>query len=572
MSRLRTLAAAVLVVMASACGGTSTTPTTDPGDNDAPAGTPQTPSASDNVAADSSAAESEGPRRGGSVSFMIEAETSGGYCLPEATLATSGIQVARSVYDTLVAPNADGDLVPMLAESMVSNEDFTQWTITLRDGIVFHDGTELDATVLKNNLDAYRGAYPGRTPLLGRFTFAPLQQVDVIDDRTVEVTLSTPWSTFDWTMWGGYRVGIMGQAQLDDPSDCGRNLVGTGPFALEDPGDWVIGEQIELVKNADYWRTDASGTSLPYLDAITFQVVAESTQRSNALLADQADVIHTNQALQIAEVLQPAADRGEVTMVANDTHGAVNYALLNHRPDSPFSNRNARQAFAWALDEELFNVVRAAGIRTVANGPFAPTSVGYVDDTGHPGTDLDTARQFADAYHSETGEALSFTFTTLSTEDGLLAAQEMQSQMLEAGIDMTIDATADQATLINIALSGDFDAIDWRMHPGGEPDLEYNFWHSASPVNFGAFHNDEVDRLLDEARAATPGPERDARYEDLNRVFGAEAAHGWNLYTIWAIAATPSVHGFDSAPLPDGSASFVSLDIGTPVEAIWLAD
>ncbi len=101
------------------------------------------------------------PVRGGAVTYGIEAETGDGWCLQEAQLAISGILVARSIYDTLTAPNADGDYVPYLAKSVEPNDDYTSWTITLREGVKFHDGSDLTAEVVKNNLDAYRGQYHG---------------------------------------------------------------------------------------------------------------------------------------------------------------------------------------------------------------------------------------------------------------------------------------------------------------------------------------------------------------------------------------------------------------------------
>ena len=113
------------------------------------------------------------PQYGGRVVYGLEAETTNGWCLPEGQLAIAGIQVARSIYDTLTVPNGEGEFVPFLAEAVTSNPDFTEWTITLRPGITFHDGSPLTAEVVKNNLDAYRGQYPGRTSLL--FQFVPRQ-------------------------------------------------------------------------------------------------------------------------------------------------------------------------------------------------------------------------------------------------------------------------------------------------------------------------------------------------------------------------------------------------------------
>ena len=77
------------------------------------------------------AAGDEGtPTPGGKVVYGLEAETTDGWCLPEAQLAISGIMVARSIYDTLTRPTADGTYEPWLAESVEPNDDFTEWTIS----------------------------------------------------------------------------------------------------------------------------------------------------------------------------------------------------------------------------------------------------------------------------------------------------------------------------------------------------------------------------------------------------------------------------------------------------------
>lgn len=130
---------------------------------------------------------------------------------------------------------------PRLAESIEPNEDFTSWTITLPEGVTFHDGTPLDAQVVANNIDAYRGAYENRSPLLFRFVFQDVSSVEVVDPLTVQVAMARPWSAFDWALYGSNRIGIMGQAQLDS-DDCGNELV---------------------------------GTQLPYLDRLTYQPIPD---------------------------------------------------------------------------------------------------------------------------------------------------------------------------------------------------------------------------------------------------------------------------------------------------------
>ena len=112
---------------------------------------------------------------GGDLTFGLEAENTN-YCLSNAQMAISGIQVAAAVYDTLTVPNSKGEPVPYLAKSVTpgslstpgkgASPDFTVWTITLRPNVKFHDGTPLDAAAVKLNLDAFRGAHRVR-PTVG---------------------------------------------------------------------------------------------------------------------------------------------------------------------------------------------------------------------------------------------------------------------------------------------------------------------------------------------------------------------------------------------------------------------
>lgn len=508
------------------------------------------------------------PVMGGDLTYALEAETNGGFCLPEAQLAIAGMQVASTLYDTLTKPDADGEIQPYLAESVEPNEDFTQWTITVPEGRTFHDGSPLDAQVVANNLDAYRGAYEGRTPALFIFVFQNIESVEVVDPMTVQVTMATPWTAFDWFLWGSNRVGIVGQAQLDDTETCGTNMIGTGPFQLE---NWTVNEELVATKFADYWQTDEDGNQLPYLDSITYVPIPEVASRGNALESGQVEVLHTSDTEQIAQRLQGLADADEIKLLATDAYGEVNYLMLNVS-QAPFDNKNARLALAHALDRQLLIDVRGGGIGQVADGPFAEDVTGYVEDPGFPQYDLELARQFAQAYEDETGSSLSFSYTFVSTESGQLTAQEIQTQLADAGITINLDPAGDQATTINKALAGDFQALGWRNHPGADPDTQYNWWATGSPVNFGRIDDPELQALLDDGRQAPPGEEREGIYQDLTRRFAEEVYNVWTSTAVWAVAADPSVQNLLGYG-PQGSAgAFPGLGTGHDVAGIWISE
>src|SRR5690606_14591323 len=96
---------------------------------------------------ESGLAEAGDPKRGGHLIYGLEADTNGGFCLTEGQLAIAGMMVVRAVYDTLTVPNAEGGYSPYLAKSITPNDDYTEWNIELREGIKFHDGSDLTAEV-----------------------------------------------------------------------------------------------------------------------------------------------------------------------------------------------------------------------------------------------------------------------------------------------------------------------------------------------------------------------------------------------------------------------------------------
>src|SRR4051794_22778115 len=232
----------VLVLIAAACGSSGSSKNSGN----------KTPS-SGGVSGDTN--DTGTPVNGGTLKYGIEADTSGGYCLYKAQLAIGGIQVARAYYDTLTMPGSDGKIHPFLAESVTGSNNNKTWTIKLRPGIKFHDGTALNAEVVKENLDHYRKDNP-----LFIFVFPSITSVDVVNDMTLKVESSVPWTAFPWFLWSSSRLGIMAKTQMDSP-DCNTKLIGTGPFTCQGQCQ-KFGQQTTLKRNPNYWMKDDKGNQL----------------------------------------------------------------------------------------------------------------------------------------------------------------------------------------------------------------------------------------------------------------------------------------------------------------------
>jgi peptide/nickel transport system substrate-binding protein len=490
------------------------------------------------------------PKRGGTLIYGMEAESTGGFCLPEGQLAISGMLVVRAVYDTLTVPNAEGDYVPYLAKDITHNDDYTSWTIKLREGVKFHDGSDLDATVVKNNIDAYRGKYKGRNPLLFLFVLANIKDTKVVDDLTVQVDMTKPWVAFPAYLYSSSRMGIMGQSQLDDPKTCDRKLVGTGPFKFK---SWNPNQKLNAVRNPDYWQTAPDGKPYPYADAIEFRPIPDAQVRVNALEGGDVNIIHNSNAEQIGGKLRQLRDDGKVNMLVSEDSSEPAFVQLNNTKP-PFDDIRMRKALAMGADRAEINESQNDGLPTVADGPFAPDSVGYLKDTGFPKYDLAAAKKLVKEYVAEGGKA-EFNLTATTDQSVQRLAQLIQQRAQKTGVKVNI-ISRDQAALIDDAIGKSYEAMVFRNYPGGDPDINYVWWYGVdNPVNFGGYNDPTINKLLDEGRGETDPAKRKEIYQDINRQFAKQVYAIWAWYTPWAIIEDKSVHGVWGPPLPGDDAS-----------------
>ena len=498
------------------------------------------------------------PTPGGSLTYAIEADASGGYCLATAQLAAGGIQVANAIYDSLFALDENYEVQPYLAESYSWNPEYTALSIKLREGITFHDGSPLTADVVKLNIDSWRGDAAAKektnlNSLLFLFVFMNIAEVTVDDPLTVTIHTKTPWMALPQFLAGG-RNGIMAESQMVGGEEhCKENLIGTGPFKVD---NWTPNSEMKLSKNPNYWRTDAEGRQLPYLDSLTFKPIVGGTDRVDALEAgsidaghfsgqDQFDSITDNDALQL---LKEAPG-----------HMEIGYGLVNNAK-APTDDIEIREHLGMAIDREELNEINSGGKFRTADQPFDTDVLGYLEDIETLEYDPDAAEEFF------AGKNLSVSIKYATDPTVKLLAESVAAQLKDVGVDSVVEVV-DQAALIDQALGGNFNIILWRNHPGLDPDTEYNWWHSDSPVNFGKINDPAIDDALDRGRVSTDPAERSylttrddpeerkTIYEDLNRAFAKGRYNQWNWYTEWAVGASTKVHNITGSTLPDGSAT-----------------
>jgi ABC-type transport system substrate-binding protein len=498
------------------------------------------------------------PRRGGSLLFGTEAEINS-FDTRLGAWDSTGFLYAGTVYDPLFYQASDGSVQPYLARSITPNADYTEWTIALRPGITFHDGSPLDANAVKVNLDAYAHA-----PLTAPY-FLNVIGTRVVDSLTLLVSMYTPWVPFPiyLTKQPGYIAGLK---QLADTSGRARPI-GTGPFFFK---EWQPGDHFTAERNPTYWRP-----GLPYLDSITFRPIADAQSRANSLLAGDIDLMHSSDSQNVADF----RNRPGFTQV-NDVNSVLGEpdqtCIMLNTVVPPLNDVRVRQALAAATDRQRVIDTLFNGLTKAADGPFVPGSP-YYGPTGYPSFDQNRAKRLVADYTKDRGP-ISFKFVAANNPKSAARNQLLQAMWREVGIQTEI-VLIEQSPLILNAIVGNYQACGWRQFNAPDPDGNYVWWSSttSAPVgkqalNFTRISDPQIDAALDAGRTQVDPIVRAAAYRLVGARFGAVVPYLWLGPAVWIVVGHDRVGGLDRASLPDGTAARNLISGVVSVAQLWRGD
>ncbi|MDG2111272.1 MAG: ABC transporter substrate-binding protein, partial [Actinomycetota bacterium] len=278
---------------------------------------------------------------------------------PVTTFNPAGAQTAQSAYlyphyDTLTRQNADLSLAPGLATSWTQPES-TVWEFTLRDDVVFHDGSAFNAQVAADNLD-YHASFEGN-PNGG--TWAAYVATTVVDDSTIQVEFSVPAPQFPLEMSMVMGMMISPNAIAED-ADLTRNPQGSGPWIWSD-SDSQAGATEVFNLNENYWNPADQG-----VETVTVTAVPDNNARMNALLTDEADIMATTRDAQI----QTGLDGGN-TLISVPNY--FPYILIQGRAgetDEALADVRVRQAILYAVDLDAYSDAIHAGLSDAQSGIY----------------------------------------------------------------------------------------------------------------------------------------------------------------------------------------------------------
>jgi peptide/nickel transport system substrate-binding protein len=505
------------------------------------------------------------PKKGGSLTFGVEAEEQS-FDPAVGRFDETGVLYARTVFDPLTIIAADGSVQPYLAESVTPNEDYSTWTIGVRPGVLFHDGTTCDAAAIAGSLEHFLTGELGIT-LTPSLTKPVTSAISVTNPTTVTITLNQPWVPFPTYLTGGIggQGGYIIAPSMIANKNGGMHPVGTGPFVFE---DWVINEHFSSKRNPHYWRT-----GYPYLDQITYTPIIDGDSRASALLAGNIQIMHTD----VPEVILQFRDNDTYNYIDDTKHVVgepdMNFIMLN-LSNPPMDNIKVRQAMAMAISSKEYSKIVDKGVNAPTNQPFVPGTPYYTPDPGYPAYNPTAAAALVKEIKSETGKPVAFTLSSTTSASAVQAAEFLQSRLQAVGMEVTL-AQIQQADEINEALAGKFQALEWRQFAAVDPDLNYLWWSpteifgSLNP-NFAQNKDPQMEVLLQEGRRSTDPAVRAKAYQQIAQRLNVDLPYIWNDRATWSIVSAADVQNFNNPTTPTGGKAYgmIAGTIWTP--QIWL--
>ncbi|NII51226.1 ABC transporter substrate-binding protein [Frigoribacterium endophyticum] len=474
------------------------------------------------------AGDSATPVEGGTLTYAtgdaeptcLDPHVGGNY--PQALIST---QYAES----LVSKDADGEIVPWLAESWTEASDGLSWTFSLKPDVTFTDGTPFDAAAVAANVAHVQD--PSTLSSTGYLALAKVTGVEAVDDLTARIDLSTPDSALLESLTQPW-LAMESPEALQRPQEINcESPVGTGPFVVD---SWTKQEQVELSRYDDYSSppADADHTGPAHLESVVWRFIPDSAARYAALQAGQVDVIDNAQ----PDTLVAAEKDDAISEIDAPRPGASNRLELNSGK-APFDDERVREAFVTgvdvddAIDSLFFGTAERSYSPLSSVEPLAysdpslfevdaDAAADLLDEAGWTGRD-------SEGYRTKDGTRLSLTFP-VSTNQSIPAEQSLFEQIQAGAKSLGFEVVLqplDLSSWYGALATDDYDLVSAPYTKVGPDVLRILFDTSGTtPAPSGYFANHAqlsdpaLDDLLTRASQTSDADERADLYQQAQQI------------------------------------------------------
>ena len=432
-------------------------------------------------------------------------------------------EVLFNVFEGLVKPNSNGDLIPAVASDYSINEDGTVYTFTLREGVKFHNGSKVTVQDVKASLDKCAGTESGE-PLVA--AFSAVKEINTPDDKTIEVVLKESDTDFLPNMTAAILPA--------DHLDASTQPIGTGPYKYvsRSPQENIILESFD-----DYWGDKAK------IKTVVLKIVSDADTIVMNLEGGSIDLmarLSTTQAAQLSDKFD----------VYEGTMNLVQALYINNSVE-PLNNTKVRQALCYAVDiQEIMDFV-SDGKGTETGSSMFPAFGKYymkeLNDTYN--TDIDKAKKLL----AEAGypDGFEFTITVASNyQQHVDTAQVLKEQFKKIGVTANINLVEWDTWLNDVYIGRNFETTVVGVDASTlTASAMLGRFVSDSGKNFINYSNPEYDKVYAESISTVDDNVRTEKYKTCEKILSEDAANVYIQDLPNLVAVNKKFGGYEFYPL-----------------------
>ena len=418
---------------------------------------------------------------------------------PHKMVAAGTKEVLFNMFEGLVKPTSDGDLVPAVASAYEESEGGKVYTFTLREGVKFHDGSLVTAEDVKFSIDKCADISNGG-PLVE--AFSNIESVEIKDESTIVITLKEADTEFL-----SYMTTAIIPASNENPD---TNPIGTGPykFVSRSPQENFIMEKFD-----EYWGEPAN------IENVTFKICSNTDSIVMDLEGGSIDMFARVTATQAAEL----SDDFEVL------EGTMNLvqALYLNNDVAPFDDVKVRQALCYAIDpQEIMTIISDGKGTEIGSSMFPAFGKYYMEELNDTyNQDLEMAKQLL----TEAGYPDGFTFTITvpsNYQPHIDTAQVLVEQFKKIGVTAEIQLIEWDSWLSDVYQNREFQTTVVGVDASSmTASALLQRFTSSSSKNFINYSNADYDTAFENAKASVDDEEKTKYYKECETILSTDAAN-----------------------------------------------
>lgn len=444
---------------------------------------------------------------------------------PHKATAAGTKEILFNIFEGLVKPDENGNLIGAVASDYSVSEDGLEYTFTLRENVKFHNGNAVTAEDVKYSLERVSGLLDG-TPLIS--TLSTIQAVDIIDEKTVRVKVENANTELIYSFVAAIIPAGSGEDEKADP-------IGTGPFSFV---SYSPQEGIKVKKFGDYWQK-----GLPYLEEVNFKIINSAETALLELKGGTIDIYAYLTDSQANEL------RDSFNVVASPSN--VVQALFLNNLEKPLDDVRVRQAICYAIDKDMVNDFVGGGNGTIISSAMLPTLKDFYSDLNETyGTSANVEKAkslLADAGYAD-GFDLEITIPS-NYEFHMQTGEVIVEQLKAVGINAKINPVEWNAWLEDCYNGRKYQATISGITCDMTPGYLLNRFQTDSKKNFVNFASEKYDEVYLKAANSLDLKKKAEYYAELQKIVCDEAASAFLQVPANTTAINKELEGYKFYPI-----------------------